>query len=724
MLIIRRRLPSGQRRIIPLGGANFFSSIRCQAESLARPRGDAVAQLAALTGTRADFYATAETSGQFIADILSALEATRIFRVDASPAVENQHNTAISGDGRTGIESVTQPVFDFILRQEYGSRVATDYILPSEDVNTLQRTDAFAAVEAQRSARVDFSGQTEITGTAQIIGDGILNLENTTTPRGDGLAYAESVLMFRPVGAAANAESIRAVAVDVFPRIENLGQAVMTADALVKIESGFSIFSDSANQLANLLGFRSDSTETAESVAAIATTSAVGDARGALEYLSRVQRAGYFSQAENLGLLQVIIHIGSESEVLVTDRVDFVGQIENTTTIFASRRGLIETVALVIPRDVFGAFELLHTNLGDARAWVETLGQLIARGDAAAAAEIIATARRDALAATETTLRVLLDSPDLTEYGLSVRADGAALTQVTGQVILRGDGQVTIELLAGPQNDSALAAESLALVQIDAAAATSQVVTRRSDSVALTETIAGVVTDPAANIEAQTQRRISSDLIGRVEIAGQQVTFPQLFSIIMEIGQGAGSIPGPGYPLAWVSLVGTGIDPAGDNTIQTEWGPFLVLNKAHTAISSGRVRLITVPYTAPQVQARPFDPLAALTQDTFGFDLTADAGGATIVSNTWTATFDPGSTQAYDDAPNARILTTWSPTTIYETNPLDNTVQAINGTYACAFIGTCPASAVGGAYTVVAHIALSDTRQWLISSSFLCTQTT
>jgi len=726
MLIIRRRLPSGQRRIIPLGGANVFSSIKCQAEAQLRSASDILSRIEALTGTRSDAYGVLETNRSLSADILSALETVRFFSVDEFLAVENQHNTAVSSDGFFGIESVTRPVSDVTLQFESGLRASVDEIAQLTTINTLKQTDAFGALESGGFVRTDFLAWSENQGALGVTSDGVLNIESTARVVYDPQLNAESVIVVRPVDIIANTAVLASLVYDSRSTQENLGQLVIAADGLVRIESIFNIFpADARSTAESILGFRVDLFPPAESLSGIATTSVGRDAAAALEVLGRAQHTGYLANIENLGTLLIVINIGSESETLVTDRSDAVLLIENTHQLFTTREGAAENLAWITPIDSVANVEAGRIARSDPSAWIENLGQLILRGDAAANVESLVRSIRDALGGAEATLGVSLDSSGQTEYGRATVIDSRTPVEFSGELIISGDGRGVIEILARPQGHAATAAESLSLVEIHATAGMSYLLMRRSSRMnTQAEIQSGVSLETAANLEAQTQRRISTDVIGWLEVAGQQVTFPQIFSIIMETGQGVGSIPGLGYPLAWVSLVGTGIDPAGDNTIPTEWGPFLVLNKAHTAISSGRVRLVSIPYTAPVIQARPFDPLAALSQDTFGFDLSADAGGATVISNTWTATFDPGSTQAYDDVPIARILTTWSPTTIYETNPLDNTVQAINGIYACAFIGTCPATAVGGTYTVVAHVIMSDTREWRISSNFLCTQTT
>src|SRR5215469_542041 len=244
MLIIRRRLPSGQRRIIPLGGANCFASVRCQAEGLGSSRVDAVGRLSAVTGTQQDLYASLETTGQFARDILTSLETIRLFRIDAFSGLESQHATAIFADGLARIESVTQPVVDFIVRQEYGSAVTTDYSLQIQNINTLRQTDALGAVEAQLSVRAELFEQEESGGSARVTGDGILTLENISVLRTDYFVNAESVIRLRPVDAFANIATQRLFVLDVFPAQENVSQTILSVDALAKTESVFAIVGD------------------------------------------------------------------------------------------------------------------------------------------------------------------------------------------------------------------------------------------------------------------------------------------------------------------------------------------------------------------------------------------------------------------------------------------------------------------------------------------------
>jgi hypothetical protein len=132
------------------------------------------------------------------------------------------------------------------------------------------------------------------------------------------------------------------------------------------------------------------------------------------------------------------------------------------------------------------------------------------------------------------------------------------------------------------------------------------------------------------------------------------------------------------------------------------------------------VRIITVPYASLALSIQPFDPIATNTLDVFAFDFTLDAAGASITGTSWTATFDPGYTAAVDDAPQARVIGAWPTSVIFTVNPFDNSLQTWNGAFSAALIGTFPASAAGGTYTLTATISLSDLRVLQISTSLLC----
>ena len=77
-------------------------------------------------------------------------------------------------------------------------------------------------------------------------------------------------------------------------------------------------------------------------------------------------------------------------------------------------------------------------------------------------------------------------------------------------------------------------------------------------------------------------------------------------------------------------------------------------------------------------------------------------------------------TIASDLVPQARVITTWPATRIYVVNPMSNVLEQFDGAYTLAAIGTMPASAIGGVYTLTAVVNLSDTRILQVSARVLC----
>ena len=447
---------------------------------------------------------------------------------------------------------------------------------------------------------------------------------------------------------------------------------------------------------------------------------------------TRENAAGEFS-----GLTPLVANVRAVAEALIHLTTTSRPQAEANTQIFDRIIGQAEfsSVAPVmsVATQIIGAVEVLARVPAVALAVGEiqhqTLATIPAQGEDLALAAIAVTriAQGEARSAPltripaqgEAGLTVQLSVPGSSEVLLSIRRFSAALGEVLGNQVLSISLPSTGEFRSSQAILIPAAGETRLTVTASAVALAELLHTVAPRIPATGELLASLLRRVVAQGEAQGQSVLTIDLSAAGEISGTPLAAPAVALGLGEFGPTIASII-----LALgedIALFGT--DPRSALRAAAEAG-WLQLDKTHATISSGRVRLITVPYTAPQVQARPFDPLAALSLDTFGFDLTADAGGATIVLNEWSASFDPDSTQAFDDVPQGRIITTWSPTTIHMTNPLDNTQQAINGTFTLAMIGTCPASAVGGTYTIVAHIIMSDTREWFISSSFLCTETT
>jgi hypothetical protein len=96
------------------------------------------------------------------------------------------------------------------------------------------------------------------------------------------------------------------------------------------------------------------------------------------------------------------------------------------------------------------------------------------------------------------------------------------------------------------------------------------------------------------------------------------------------------------------------------------------------------------------VQADAYDPLPVGGVDTFCCDFTADSGSAAIASTTWTASFDAGSTDAFDPDPQSRILGSWAADEVDVRSTIDGTISTISGQFSVAMIGGFPQSAIGG----------------------------
>ena len=117
--------------------------------------------------------------------------------------------------------------------------------------------------------------------------------------------------------------------------------------------------------------------------------------------------------------------------------------------------------------------------------------------------------------------------------------------------------------------------------------------------------------------------------------------------------------------------------------------------------------------------ATPFDPLEVGEIDNFAFDFTADMGAATMVSTSWTCALAPFQT-ATDPAPQSRVLSASTQTTIQLRSPLDGSLQTRTGFFSVATIGAMPTTAAGGTYTLEATVTLSDGRVLKLNSTVLC----
>ena len=117
--------------------------------------------------------------------------------------------------------------------------------------------------------------------------------------------------------------------------------------------------------------------------------------------------------------------------------------------------------------------------------------------------------------------------------------------------------------------------------------------------------------------------------------------------------------------------------------------------------------------------ATPFDPIEIGEVDNFVFDFTADMGAATIASTTWTCILAPYQT-AVDPAPQSRVLSVSTETTIQVSSPVDGSLQIRNGAFSVGLIGGMPMSAAGGTYILEATVNLSDGRVLKLNATVLC----
>ena len=118
--------------------------------------------------------------------------------------------------------------------------------------------------------------------------------------------------------------------------------------------------------------------------------------------------------------------------------------------------------------------------------------------------------------------------------------------------------------------------------------------------------------------------------------------------------------------------------------------------------------------------ATPFDPIELGEIDNFAFDFTPDMGAATMVSTRWTCTLAPFQAAAADPAPQSRVLSASTQTTIQLRAPSDGSLQTRTGFFSVASIGGMPATAAGGTYILEATAELSDGRVLKLNSTLLC----
>jgi hypothetical protein len=507
-------------------------------------------------------------------------------------------------------------------------------------------------------------------------------VEQPSSARGDGFAVAEN-LSVPGVNVYAAAENVRLFSLDVFAQAEagRIGQTT----GLWAMESQALARSDGAGLLESLGVGRGDGFGTLElssqSAAAlyaglglienragmpaavwgllentIQTVSLTGDSFGAIEYLGP-------TQASAAGLV----------EALARKVIDSLGLIESggSLALLASGLGLVE-LGSTIPGGALSLLEALSTTRGDTLGQTESLGARIVSGDGLGLVELLATARGNVMGVVES-----LSTPSM-----PLSLDALGLIE-TGSVFAAFSNSV-IEKLFGLQSDN------FGLISY-----TGQV---------------SLLSNAWALVEALGQSRLQRDALGLIELSGANITFPDALAAI-ESGLGMG------LSALTAAENATGLSAMTAGLLD---GPYFILDKTRTMLSVGRVRAIVAPYMSLGVAVQPFDPVAAGSLDTFGFDFTADMGGAAITSTSWTATFDPLNTAAYDATPQARVITAWPATSINVVNPLSNVLEQYSGAYSVAAIGAMPASAIGGVYTLTAVVNLSDTRVIQVSASVLC----
>lgn len=117
--------------------------------------------------------------------------------------------------------------------------------------------------------------------------------------------------------------------------------------------------------------------------------------------------------------------------------------------------------------------------------------------------------------------------------------------------------------------------------------------------------------------------------------------------------------------------------------------------------------------------ATPFDPIEVGEIDNFAFDFTADMGAATIVSTVWTCVLGPYET-AVDPAPQARVLSVSTQTSVEVRSPADGSLQTRTGWFSVAAVGGMPPSAAGGSYILEATANLSDGRVLKLNAIVQC----
>jgi hypothetical protein len=117
--------------------------------------------------------------------------------------------------------------------------------------------------------------------------------------------------------------------------------------------------------------------------------------------------------------------------------------------------------------------------------------------------------------------------------------------------------------------------------------------------------------------------------------------------------------------------------------------------------------------------ATSFDPIEIGEIDNFAFDFTADMGAATMLSTSWTCALASFET-ATDPAPQSRVLSVSTQTSIQVRAGTDGSLQTRTGFFSIATVGGMPVTAAGGTYILEASAALSDGRVLKLNATVLC----
>jgi hypothetical protein len=544
-----------------------------------------------------------------------------------------------------------------------------DRFIRQESSSNVSR-DSLPPLESLVALSVDPTPEFEFAGSASVLSDALARLEWRTillvdpTPEfefgstviNDGIKPLEALNTLLPTDAVANLEVRRVAISDALVELENNGQTLAVGDAIVALENLIVLSRDVLPTLENASRVLRDGFPPLESQAAVGTTSVTQDIFAGLEFLSSTRGGRLISVIELLSRVGNDAVAALESLGVAALSVDSVIRLENLASLFSDAVGRMETLASV-RRGERAAFEALSI----------------------------------------------------------VGADGTLPIAIIGSVSFQSDALFNFEYRGMYGTDVSLPSEFGKASRVDAVSPIESLISAIQHSSSPLEALAGLIARFGSGIEFLSLHPVTADEIFNTEVSGVSTNFPDLLLGVIEFNAGVAS-----DPLAAIestAIVGFPFDP--ETPFPIEAG-YLVLDKTHTNLSIGRVRPITAPYTSPGIQAPPFDPLAVGTIDTFAFDFTPDAGGATIAATTWTATFDPGSSGAIDDVAQARVITAWAPGTVYVDNPIDGVLQKFTGAYFCAVIGTFPVSAIGGVYTLTARVTLSDTRILTVTSKVLC----